>query len=181
MYIHFWNQDLVAVSTTIHNDLVQTKELKRKVDETVQDIIIGIGIVDSFKNPNQANGQYLKSHVSFPLEFFMKKMEDMKERLGWYKNSIDQIERKLSSIIASPQPPSPQCSSKATLSLTTCVHILTLQLIFFSHCINTTSSTYYFPQPRRQSCGRGCRAPKNQRDIYSALESRNRKCERSLL
>ncbi|TFK74114.1 hypothetical protein BDN72DRAFT_813322 [Pluteus cervinus] len=98
-------KDLVNISTTIHNDLLHTKDLKRKVDKSVEDIIVGMGIIDACKNP-QTGGHYLKGHAGFPLEYFTRVMEQMKERLAWYKSTIEQIERKLSTSTA--PTPSPQ-------------------------------------------------------------------------
>ncbi|KAF8559098.1 hypothetical protein OG21DRAFT_1480958 [Imleria badia] len=97
-------KELLGAAATIQSDALFTKDLKEKTDQVVQDTII-----DGFKNPQQ-HGIYLKNHASFPrrpfelirpphlrLEFFTCLTTQMQERLRWYKNTIKQIERKLSS------------------------------------------------------------------------------------
>lgn len=102
-------QDFVNVSTTIRNDLHFTNDIKAKVEQAVQDTIVTTRIVDGFKNPQSAGGSgggYLKDHAGFPLEyvqfgfnselsmftedrFFSRVTEQMKERLAWYKSTIE--------------------------------------------------------------------------------------------
>jgi len=91
------HKDLSHTGTTIRNDLHFTRDLKAKADQAVHDTIISTRIVDGFKNP-QLNGAYLKDHASFPLEFFMRVTTQIRERLVWYRATIEQIERKLSSM-----------------------------------------------------------------------------------
>ena len=54
--------------TTLHSDYRLTKDLKVKVDQSVQDTIVAIRIIDGFRNPQQ-NGAHLKNHATFPLEY----------------------------------------------------------------------------------------------------------------
>ena len=49
------------------SDVQHTKDLKHKVDQTVQDTIVATRIVEGFRNPQQ-HGQYLKTYANFPLE-----------------------------------------------------------------------------------------------------------------
>ncbi|KAJ6520899.1 hypothetical protein DFH09DRAFT_1098138 [Mycena vulgaris] len=90
------HKDLVNTTTAIRNDLHFTRDLKAKTDLAVQDTIVATRIVDGFRNPH-ANAAYLKDHAGFPLEFFTRVTVQMRERLAWYKSTIEQIERKLSS------------------------------------------------------------------------------------
>lgn len=102
------HKDFVNVSTTIRNDLHFTNDIKAKVEQAVQDTIVTTRIVDGFKNPQSAGGSgggYLKDHAGFPLEFFSRVTEQMKERLAWYKSTIEQIERKLTSPSSQAQTP----------------------------------------------------------------------------
>lgn len=96
------HKELVNAITTLHSDVMHTRDLKAKVDQTVQDTIVATRIVDGFRNPQQ-HGAYLKNHASFPYEFFQRMTEQMRERLRWYKTTIEQIERKLSSAAAQSQ------------------------------------------------------------------------------
>ncbi|KAK0204823.1 hypothetical protein DFS33DRAFT_1323058 [Desarmillaria ectypa] len=91
------HKDLVNTVSTIRSDLHYTKDLKAKAEQAVEDTIISMRIIDGFRNP-QANGAYLKDHASFPFEFFNRLSKQMCERLAWCKNTIEQIERKLSSM-----------------------------------------------------------------------------------
>ncbi|KAF9223899.1 hypothetical protein BS17DRAFT_781372 [Gyrodon lividus] len=90
------HKELLSVAATIQSDVLFTKDLKAKTDQAVQDTIVATRIIDGFRNPHQ-NGVYLKNYASFPLEFFTRVTQQMQERLQWYKNTIEQIERKLSS------------------------------------------------------------------------------------
>ncbi|EPT01665.1 hypothetical protein FOMPIDRAFT_1023151 [Fomitopsis schrenkii] len=96
------HKQLVNAITTLHSDVMHMRDLKAKVNQTVQDTIVATRIVDGFRN-SQQHGAYLKSHANFPLEFFMRVTEQMTERLRWYKTTIEQIERKLSSAAAQSQ------------------------------------------------------------------------------
>ncbi|KAK0193818.1 hypothetical protein F5146DRAFT_1032678 [Armillaria mellea] len=91
------HKDLLNTVSTIRSDLHYTKDLKAKAEQAVEDTIISMRIIDGFRNP-QANGAYLKDHASFPFEFFNRLSTQMSERLAWCKNTIEQIERKLSSM-----------------------------------------------------------------------------------
>ncbi|KAJ4477337.1 hypothetical protein J3R30DRAFT_3755168 [Lentinula aciculospora] len=90
-------KDLNQTSSTIRNDLHVVRDLKAKADQAVHDTIISTRIVDGFKNP-QMNGAYLKDYASFPLEYFTRVTTQIRERLVWYRATIEQIERKLSSM-----------------------------------------------------------------------------------
>ncbi|PPQ92234.1 hypothetical protein CVT25_008916 [Psilocybe cyanescens] len=97
-------KDLISTATTIRNDLHLSKDLKSKVDQAVEDTIVATRIIDGFRNPQSGN-TYLKDHASFPLEYFTRVTDQMKERLTWYKSTIEQIERKLASASGSSQTP----------------------------------------------------------------------------
>lgn len=61
-------QQLVNAITTLHSDVMHMRDLKAKVNQTVQDTIVATRIVDGFRN-SQQHGAYLKSHANFPLEY----------------------------------------------------------------------------------------------------------------
>ena len=65
-----------------------TRDLKLKAEQTVQDTIVATRIIEGFRNPQQ-HGQYLKTHANFPLEFFTRVAEQIRERLRWYKATIE--------------------------------------------------------------------------------------------
>ena len=65
-----------------------TRDLKLKAEQTVQDTIVATRIIEGFRNPQQ-HGQYLKTYANFPLEFFNRVTEQMRERLRWYKTTIE--------------------------------------------------------------------------------------------
>jgi|SRR5882762_9583405 len=100
-------QDLINTITTLQSDVMSTRDLKSKVDQTVQDTITATRIIDGFRNPQQ-HGSYLKNYATFPLEyvltpsirraaystdnhlsFFMRITEQMRNRLQWYKATIE--------------------------------------------------------------------------------------------
>ncbi|ETW83407.1 hypothetical protein HETIRDRAFT_157916 [Heterobasidion irregulare TC 32-1] len=91
------HKDLIKSITTLQSDVLLTRDVKAKVDQTVQDTIVSTHIIDGFRNPQQQHGSHLRNHASFPLEFFTRLAEQMRRRLQWYKATIEQIERKLDS------------------------------------------------------------------------------------
>ncbi|KAF8627981.1 hypothetical protein AX15_004112 [Amanita polypyramis BW_CC] len=90
------HKDFVNCHTNIRHDLHFMRDLKAKVDRAVEDTIIATRIVDGFRNP-QASGGYLKEHAGFPFEVFSRVTNEIAARLSWYKSTIEQIERKLTS------------------------------------------------------------------------------------
>ncbi|TRM64337.1 hypothetical protein BD626DRAFT_629296 [Schizophyllum amplum] len=90
------HKDLVNAMATINRDLQQAKDLWHKSEQATQDLITGMNIVNGAKNP-QAYGSHLKDHAGFPLEYFIRVTKEMKVRLEWYKTTLEQAERKLSS------------------------------------------------------------------------------------
>ncbi|CCO30781.1 hypothetical protein BN14_04813 [Rhizoctonia solani AG-1 IB] len=62
-------------------------------------------------------GGYLTSYANFPLEYFTRQVEEMKERVQRYKSTMEQIERKLAQVYeansAQPAQPSPQAIANA--------------------------------------------------------------------
>ncbi|KAA1477190.1 hypothetical protein DENSPDRAFT_844376 [Dentipellis sp. KUC8613] len=90
------HKDLISCVTVLQSDVFATRELKGKVDQTVQDTIVATHVIDGFRN-SQQHGAYLKHHANFPLEFFARITDQIRRRLQWYKETIEQIERKLAS------------------------------------------------------------------------------------
>ncbi|KIJ51453.1 hypothetical protein M422DRAFT_244617 [Sphaerobolus stellatus SS14] len=88
------HNDLASVLSTLQSDKAVVDEIRAKSDQSVQDAIIATRIMDGFKNPQQ-NGAYLKNHAGFSLEFFNRASEEIREKLQWYKTTIEQIERRL--------------------------------------------------------------------------------------
>ncbi|KAL4064460.1 hypothetical protein J3A83DRAFT_4167783 [Scleroderma citrinum] len=96
------HRELLSVASMIQSDAQFVRDLKAKTEQAVQDTIVATRIIDGFKNLQQ-HGAYLKNYASFPLEFFTRVTKEMQERLQWCKNTIEQIERKLSSTVAQQQ------------------------------------------------------------------------------
>jgi nucleoporin p58/p45 len=59
-------QDLSATTNTLVSDDLFAKDLRSKIDQAVQDVIIASRIVDGFKDGQQ--NAHLKNHAQFPLE-----------------------------------------------------------------------------------------------------------------
>jgi len=94
--IRSMHKDLINSITVLQNDILSTRDLKAKVDQSVQDTIVAVHIIDGFRNPQQ-HGAHLRNHANFPLEFFTRITDQMRKRLQSYKETIEQIERKLTS------------------------------------------------------------------------------------
>ena len=88
LLINRFRQDLVNAINVVQTDVYRLRDVKTRVDQCVQDTIATTRIIDGFRNPQQ-NGQYLKTHANFPLEFFNRVTEQMRERLRWYKTTIE--------------------------------------------------------------------------------------------
>ncbi|PIL35471.1 transporter [Ganoderma sinense ZZ0214-1] len=79
---------LAGAISVLGSDVQHTRDLKLKAEQTVQDTIVATRIIEGFRNPQQ-HGQYLKTHANFPLEFFTRVTEQIRERLRWYKATIE--------------------------------------------------------------------------------------------
>ncbi|EIN10028.1 hypothetical protein PUNSTDRAFT_120246 [Punctularia strigosozonata HHB-11173 SS5] len=109
-----WNthQELLQATATLHQDTHFTRDLKAKVEQAVQDTIVATHIVDAFRSVSQPQSAgYLKVHAGFPLELFTRVTEQMRERLRWYKATIEQIERKISAAATNESQYTPQAIS----------------------------------------------------------------------
>ncbi|KAI1796923.1 hypothetical protein LXA43DRAFT_494216 [Ganoderma leucocontextum] len=95
---------LTGAISVLQSDVQHTRDLKLKAEQTVHDTIVATRIIEGFRNPQQ-HGQYLKTHANFPLEFFTRVTEQIRERLRWYKATIQNIERKLASATQTQQTP----------------------------------------------------------------------------
>ncbi|KAG6900820.1 hypothetical protein C0993_000139 [Termitomyces sp. T159_Od127] len=98
-------KDLMNISAHTRDDYHLTNDMKSQVDQAVQDTIVAIRLVDAFKAPQGSGTSYLNTHANFPYEFFTRVTEKMRQRLVWYKATIEQIERKLSSSTSQSQTP----------------------------------------------------------------------------
>lgn len=70
------HQDLVNSIAVLQNDVLSTRDLKAKVDQSVQDTIVAVHIIDGFRNPQQ-HGAYLRNHANFPLEYVLRFVKDI--------------------------------------------------------------------------------------------------------
>ncbi|CAE6468631.1 unnamed protein product [Rhizoctonia solani] len=105
------NKCLATASSALSSDRLAADDQRTKTDRNLQDALIATRIIDGFTKPQQMGG-YLTSYANFPLEYFTRQVEEMKERVQRYKSTIEQIERKLSQVYeshsAQPVQPSPQ-------------------------------------------------------------------------
>ncbi|KAG8793701.1 hypothetical protein FRC12_001943 [Ceratobasidium sp. 428] len=104
-------KSLAAASSALAADRLAADDQRTKTEQNLQDALAATRIIDGFTRPQQVGG-YLASYANFPLEFFTRQVEEMKERVQRYKSTMEQIERKLTVALEShmPQPaqPSPQ-------------------------------------------------------------------------
>ncbi|KAG8709843.1 hypothetical protein FRC09_000447 [Ceratobasidium sp. 395] len=104
-------KSLAAASSALAADRLAADDQRTKTEQNLQDALAATRIIDGFTRPQQVGG-YLTSYANFPLEFFTRQVEEMKERVQRYKSTMEQIERKLTVALEShtPQPaqPSPQ-------------------------------------------------------------------------
>ncbi|TDL25702.1 hypothetical protein BD410DRAFT_887534 [Rickenella mellea] len=89
-------RDLVNAIIKLRADVASMSDLQSKMEQSVQDTIVATRIVDGFRNPQQ-NGAYLKAHANFPLEYFARVTEELRDRLQWFNATVEQIERKITS------------------------------------------------------------------------------------
>ncbi|KAL5525678.1 hypothetical protein ACEPAG_7014 [Sanghuangporus baumii] len=99
--IRIVHKDLVNSINKLRSDIAAMRELRARMDQAVQDTIAATRIIDAFKasqSGQSAQSQqtvWLKNYAGFPLEFFARVTEQLKERLQWFNNTLEQIERKL--------------------------------------------------------------------------------------
>ncbi|KAI9509807.1 hypothetical protein F5148DRAFT_1184591 [Russula earlei] len=80
----------------VGEEATKGQDLIRGVHKSVQDTIVGVHIIDGFRNPHH-HGAYLRNHANFPLEFFTRITDQMCRRLQSYKEIMEQVERRLTS------------------------------------------------------------------------------------
>jgi len=90
------NKEAVGIISMLQSDNSYVSDLKAQVDVCIQDAVFATRIIDGFKNPTQ-HGANLKNHAGFPLDFFTREAQELRERLQWCKTVMEQIERKISS------------------------------------------------------------------------------------
>ncbi|CEL55288.1 Nucleoporin nup45 OS=Schizosaccharomyces pombe (strain 972 / ATCC 24843) GN=nup45 PE=1 SV=2 [Rhizoctonia solani AG-1 IB] len=109
-------KSLSAASSALSSDRLAADDQRTKTDRNLQDALIATRIIDGFTKPQQMGG-YLTSYANFPLEYFTRQVEEMKERVQRYKSTMEQIERKLAQVYeansAQPAQPSPQAIANA--------------------------------------------------------------------
>ncbi|CAE6426448.1 unnamed protein product [Rhizoctonia solani] len=110
------NKSLSAASSALSSDRLAADDQRTKTDRNLQDALVATRIIDGFTKPQQMGG-YLTSYANFPLEYFTRQVEEMKERVQRYKSTMEQIERKLAQVYeansAQPAQPSPQAIANA--------------------------------------------------------------------
>ncbi|CAE6435023.1 unnamed protein product [Rhizoctonia solani] len=109
------NKCLSSAASALSSDRLAVDDQRTKTDQNLQDALIATRIIDGFTKPQQM-GSYLTSYANFPLEYFTRQVEEMKDRVQRYKSTIEQIERKLAQALEShsAQPaPSPQAIANA--------------------------------------------------------------------
>ncbi|CAE6433337.1 unnamed protein product [Rhizoctonia solani] len=109
------NKCLSTAVSALSSDRLAVDDQRTKTDQNLQDALIATRIIDGFTKPQQMQS-YLTSYANFPLEYFTRQVEEMKDRVQRYKSTIEQIERKLAQALEShsAQPaPSPQAIANA--------------------------------------------------------------------
>ncbi|KDN50626.1 hypothetical protein RSAG8_01124, partial [Rhizoctonia solani AG-8 WAC10335] len=109
------NKCLSTAASALASDRLAVDDQRAKTDQNLQDALIATRIIDGFTKPQQMQS-YLTSYANFPLEYFTRQVEEMKDRVQRYKSTIEQIERKLAQALEShsAQPaPSPQAIANA--------------------------------------------------------------------
>ncbi|CAG7852652.1 SubName: Full=Uncharacterized protein {ECO:0000313/EMBL:CCA72852.1} [Serendipita indica DSM 11827] len=122
--------DLTSSSNTLQADDLFAKNLRKKVDQAVQDVVVCTHIIDGFResgiqHPNlKTNAQYpiecvpvivdLSNRRSLPdcmtnglglIRFFVRLTDEMQDRLTRYKSIVDQLNRKLAFSFQAQQTP----------------------------------------------------------------------------
>ncbi|QRW03846.1 nucleoporin FG repeat region [Ceratobasidium sp. AG-Ba] len=88
-----------------------------RTEQNLQDALSATRIIDGFSRPQQM-GSYLTSYANFPLEFFTRQTEEIKERVQRYKSTMEvpnRTEAQCSTRVPHTQPaqPSPQAIANA--------------------------------------------------------------------
>ncbi|CAG8675666.1 1231_t:CDS:10, partial [Acaulospora colombiana] len=80
--------DLTSSSNTLQADDLFAKNLREKVDQAVQDVIVCSQIIEGFRESGIQHPN-LKTNAQYPLEFFHRLADQMQERLARYKAIVD--------------------------------------------------------------------------------------------
>ncbi|CCA72852.1 hypothetical protein PIIN_06788 [Serendipita indica DSM 11827] len=96
--------DLTSSSNTLQADDLFAKNLRKKVDQAVQDVVVCTHIIDGFRESGIQHPN-LKTNAQYPIEFFVRLTDEMQDRLTRYKSIVDQLNRKLAFSFQAQQTP----------------------------------------------------------------------------
>ncbi|GJN88186.1 hypothetical protein Rhopal_001151-T1 [Rhodotorula paludigena] len=106
--------------------------LRADLEQSLSDLTKATTLIEGFKAPQSPKAAEAKALATFPFEFFRRKTDEMKDRAGRYKATMDQIASLLSSPSSTLSPsslvPTLKAQHASLVSLASAVSALDLEL-----------------------------------------------------
>ncbi|KPV77209.1 uncharacterized protein RHOBADRAFT_52148 [Rhodotorula graminis WP1] len=92
-----YSAEAATVSSLLQMDSRLLSALRAELEQSLTDLTKTTLLIEGFKAPQSPKAQEAKQVATFPYEFFRRKTDEMKDRVGRYKATMDQISALLSS------------------------------------------------------------------------------------
>ncbi|GAA5847827.1 hypothetical protein JCM9279_006653 [Rhodotorula babjevae] len=92
-----YSAEAATVSSLLQTDSRLLSALRAELEQSLTDLTKTTLLIEGFKAPQSPKAQEAKQVATFPYEFFRRKTDEMKDRVGRYKATMDQISALLSS------------------------------------------------------------------------------------
>ncbi|GAA5909896.1 hypothetical protein JCM8208_000983 [Rhodotorula glutinis] len=92
-----YSAEAATVSSLLQTDSRLLSALRAELEQSLTDLTKTALLIEGFKAPQSPKAQEAKQVATFPYEFFRRKTDEMKDRVGRYKATMDQISALLSS------------------------------------------------------------------------------------
>ncbi|GAA6001841.1 nucleoporin FG repeat-containing protein [Rhodotorula paludigena] len=127
-----YSSDASSVASLLQTDSRLLSTLRADLEQSLSDLTKATTLIEGFKAPQSPKAAEAKALATFPFEFFRRKTDEMKDRAGRYKATMDQIASLLSSPSSTLSPsslvPTLKAQHASLVSLASAVSALDLEL-----------------------------------------------------
>ncbi|GAA5927387.1 hypothetical protein JCM10213_003457 [Rhodosporidiobolus nylandii] len=120
-----------TVSTLLCTDSRLLASLKSELEQALSDLAKTTALIDGFKQPGSQKAAEAKAVATFPYEYFRRKADEMSERVGRYRGTMEQLSALLTSthtLSPSAIAPTLKAQHSSLVSLASAVSALDLEL-----------------------------------------------------
>ncbi|BGO98135.1 hypothetical protein RTBOTA2_001843 [Rhodotorula toruloides] len=127
-----YSAEASTVTSLLQTDARLLTTLRAELEQSLVDLTKTTTLIEGFKAPQSQKAEDAKAVATFPYEYFRRKTDEMRERIGRYKATMDQVASLLSSpshaLSPSAIPPTLKAQHASLVSLASAVSALDLEL-----------------------------------------------------